>query len=146
MIYVTGLLVGILAWIRKKDRAVFCLVFLYAFSIFVFNTDNPDFTNYQNQYYGATGGYSEPIFTALVFLFRSIGFNFWVFRGFVAFAGLALISRTICKYSPYPNLSLFLFLLYPFVIDVVQIRFFLAYSIIVYSIKYIINYQESRKL
>ena len=85
MIYVIGLLVGILAFIRKKDKKVFFLVLLYAFSIFAFNTDNPDLVNYQNQYLGLFVVSTEPIYMGLGLFCRRIGFNFWIFSSTVFF-------------------------------------------------------------
>ena len=146
MIYVIGAIIGLLASFYKKEKSVFALILLYAFTIYSFNSSNPDLVNYQNQYIGNFFGFNEPVYIGLVYLSQTLGLNFWVFRAAIAAIGLCLIGKTIYDYSPYPNINMFLFVLYPLIIDVVQIRFFLAYSIIVYSIRFILNYRDKRKI
>ena len=139
MSYLIGGILGIAAVIKKNNKLLFALLFAYAFIVFAFNVSNPDLLNYSMNY---TGKYRilEPIYNALVVLFNNAGVSFWVFRGFIAFIGLVLVSDIIIRYSPYPNLVFFLYLLYPFVIDIVQFRSFISLAIMIFSVRFIIDY------
>ena len=99
MIYFVGASIGLLAYFFKKDKYVFALIATYAFTLFAFNTSNPDLVNYENQYIGKFFGFTEPVYIGLGYLFQSLGLNFWVFRGAIAVIGLILIGKTIYDYS-----------------------------------------------
>lgn len=144
MSYVLGGALGVLSFSRKNGKLIFVLVISYALIIFIFNKDNPDLFAYQEHFAGRLNDFSEPIYISGGMLFDALGLNFWIYRAFLAVLGVYLISGTIKKFSPYPAFNLFLYILYPFIIDVVQIRFFTGYAFVIYSIKYIIYYRNTK--
>ena len=146
MVYVVWSLLGFLSFIKKNNKFVTFLVALFILCIFCFNTDNPDLENYIAAYYRGYGVLmSEPLFNKLI-AFSKDYISFEWFRFFVVLVGLALMIDTIYKYSPYPTFVLFLYTIYPMTIDVVQFRFFIGYSIALFAVRYLIDYQNNKKL
>lgn len=146
MSYLIWGLLGILAFIKKNNKFVSFLNVLFIFCVFCFNTANPDLDNYMTQYYGLARYYTEPVFVSLEVFFRDMGLNYEIFRCFVVVVSLFLIVSTIYRYSPYPTLVLFLFTIYPMTMDVVQLRFFAGYSFVLFAIRFIVDYQNKRKI
>ena len=145
MIYLVWVLLGILASIKKNNKFVTLLVALFILCVFCFNTSNIDLNNYIRQYNGSAQYFSEPIFIFLSSIFRNLGFEFEVFRFAIILVCLLLIINTIYRYSPYPTFVLYLYSIYPMTIDVIQIRFFVGYSIVLFACRFLIDYQEGKE-
>lgn len=86
---------------------------------------------------------SEIGFRFLAYLGNVIGLSYQLFRTLVAIIGLLLIQKTILDFTKKYNLVFLLYFIYPFILDVIQIRNFLAASIVVFSLRFIIK--NSRK-
>ncbi len=135
---------GFLSFMKKNSRLIAVFLITWASIVFVFSTKNADLVAYQNNYlYG--GNISEPIFVKLEELFRSFDFSYAFFRGFLCLLGFFLIAKTFFDLSPYPNVCLFLYLLYPFCLDVVQVRSFVSCAIVIFSIRFILDFHKTHK-
>lgn len=144
MSYIFLVFSGFLSFMKKNSKIIAVFLVTWASIVFIFSTNNVDLASYQNHYlYG--GGILEPIYVKLEELFKSFGLNYTVLRGFLCFLGFFLITKTFFDLSPYPNICLFLYLLYPFCLDVVQVRFFVAYAIVTFSIRFILNFHKTHK-
>jgi hypothetical protein len=86
---------------------------------------------------------TEVGFTFFVFLCTKIGLSYKIFRTIIAVIGLLLIQKTVLEYSKKYSFVFILYFIYPFLLDVVQIRNFLAASIVIFSMPYLA--QNSRK-
>ncbi len=130
---------------RKRWSCVaFILLLLFIWIVFAFNSNNPDYRIYNNWYdstrqYGVMNRF-ELGFSYLMFFSVKLGLSYQQFNVFVATVGLFLIGISLYKYCRYPFLTLCLYSLYPFVFDVVQIRNFLAEAIILFAIRYLIEF------
>jgi len=119
---------------------MFYLLFAWMWILFTFNHANADFKMYRSIYYGTLSVSSiESGFYLLCKIFRNLGFTYNMFLGVYSFVGLTLISKTIFKYSNNKSLVLGLYFIFPFVFDVIQIRNFMAFAIVIYSLKYLID-------
>lgn len=123
----------IFSFLKKDSKILFVLMLSWMWLLFTFNYDNADYEMYRNIYEGHYGS-SEILFSYLCRFFYNIGFSFEVFRGIYCFVCLILIGTTINKYSNSKNISLVLYFLFPFILDAVQIRHFMAISIITYAL------------
>ena len=142
MSYILLAFSGILSFMKKNSKLIALFLITWASIIFIFSTKNADLSNYQNHFlYG--GVISEPIYVTLEELFKFLGFNYTVYRGFLCLLGLSLIMKTFFDFSPYPNVCLFLYLLYPFCLDVIQVRSFVADAIVIFSIRFILDFHKT---
>ena len=117
---------------------------VFAVIVFSFATNIADLQSYKNNYmYGGT--ISEPIYVGLVTLFKTLHFDYTVFRTFLCCLGMFFILKSILELSPYPTMVFMMYLIYPFCIDAVQVRSFVASAFVIYAIRYIIFYQTNKK-
>lgn len=130
---------------------------LFVFFILVFGLNNHhlgyseyynmDFFNYFSLYNDNNGSLSqrdyEIGFKFLILICNSCNLSFMQFRILISCLGYLLIFSTIEKYSSYPNLVLLLYMIYPFINDIIQIRNFFAYSIVLFSIRYLIENKKN---
>ncbi len=144
MLYGIWFILGIFSMLKKRSKLATALMLLFLVCVFCLNTGNPDYDHYEMQYNGIRIFGSEPIFAAMNRWFFAAGISYGVFRAVLSLIGLALVACIVLKYSPYPALSLFVYSIYPMTMDVTQLRFFVAYAIVVFGIRFIIHYQLHR--
>lgn len=143
MIYAVSLMaISCLAgFVEKRSRVISVLIVVVMWILMGFNTMNADYTQYQYLYdfkmldaSGVNAGYlvAEELAWA-------IGLDFLQFRMLFAAFGLALIALFVRRYSSCPNVALALYSLLPFMYDVVQFKFFLAASVAIYSLRFLID-------
>lgn len=111
-----------------------------------FNTTNADYANYESMYitigWGTYSGIvSDFGYISLVKLANLVGLNYADFLIFMAVCCVLVLWCGIKQYSQAPNAVLSIFLLYPFLINIIQLRFFLALVIVICLLKYL----EERK-
>ena len=141
MSYVIAGVLEISAWLHKDSRILFCVLFSFLLVMFGLNYANPDYMAYENIYKMSGGGY-EPLFALACTFFSSLHLSFQGMLFCWSAIGLALIASTVLLYSPYPSFVFALYLIYPFCMDIVQIRSFMAGAIIIYSLRFIIRYHK----
>lgn len=66
-----------------------------------------------------------------------IGVSFQNFRLLIGLISFLLLSKFIIRFSANPNITLVLFLIFPFLIENVQIRNFFASTIFLYSLRFL---------
>ena len=145
MSYLLGMSLGILSNIKKHSKVIYALMLIYSFMIFVFVSNIPDLPFYQIHYETGISNFSEPLYVFLATVFKQFGFSYTVFRAFLFTFCMVLLTKTFYDFSPYPNLVFILYLVYPFTIDAVQVRSFVATSIMVFSVRFIISFKKDRK-
>jgi hypothetical protein len=67
----------------------------------------------------------------------NLNLSYEYFRFIIGAISLFFVAKTITKYSANINITLILFIIFPFIIDNVQIRNFFATSIFLYSIRFL---------
>ena len=144
MTYFISTFLGVSSFVKKKSNVLMLLMLVYAFIMFTFTTENPDYSLYYHQYYWG-GVFTEPVYVETATMFKSFGFEYQALRIFFVTIGLLLVSKTIYDYSPYPATIMFFYIFYPMPVDVVQIRTFLSNAIMIFCIRFIINYNKTGK-
>ncbi len=146
MIYVLWFLLGILAYFNKNSKFVTLLITLFILVVFSFSDSIPDLQAYQELYDYGIPHVKEPLYVYLNVLFKDIGISFYLFRFVIVFFALSLIISTIYRYSPYPTFVLYLYTIYPMSIDVVQIRSFIAYAIVFFAFRFLVDFHKEKKV
>lgn len=132
------------SFVKKRSKVLYAFLLVYAIIIFCYNTNNPDLFNYTYHYaYGGRG--MEPIYTLLEGIFGMLGADYIVLRITLCIFGMILLTKSFWDFSPYPNILFSLYLFYPFPLEVVQVRTFVANALIVYSLRFIIFYLKDKK-
>jgi hypothetical protein len=120
------------------------LIFLLGGSLY-----NSDRLAYEQYYYSLKNGTSflkfEIGFELLCRIALFFGFSFQTLLFIIAIAGMVLIGVTIKKFTPNITVVLVLYLIYPFILETVQIRNFIAASIIIFAFQYIVSYEKNFK-
>lgn len=131
----------VLGLLKRRSRIVSVLIVLAMWVLMGLNTMNADYIQYQYLYdykmadaSGINAGYLAAEQIAWFF-----GLDFLQFRMLFAAVGLILIALFIRRYSESPNAVLSLYVLLPFMYDVVQFKFFLAASVAIFSMRFLID-------
>ncbi len=139
---------------NREVRLLSIFFLLFLIMIFCGNNENPDYVGYKFKYdsiknHNATDFvFSNPYigFNMLQFICHAIGLNYQAFLFIVALLGYALIINTLHYFHANMSYVLLLYLFYPFFYDVIQIKNFLAMSIVIYSIRYLLDTKKSATL
>lgn len=97
------------------------------------------YVNYNNNlisYFYTTSTFG---FFFLVFLANKIGLTYQLFRTLIGIFALLIIQKTALEYTKKYSLVFLLYFIYPFMLNVIQIRNFLAASIIIYSLQFLVQ-------
>ncbi|KON82895.1 hypothetical protein AF331_18785 [Rossellomorea marisflavi] len=122
---------------------IFVFIFVFMWILFGWNTGNADYNNYNYIYnfIDASGDYPavEVGFKWIVKICILLGLNYNGFLITYSFIGLMLITSTAKKFTNNTTLVLVLYFVYPFLLDVVQIRNFLSMALMVFATRYLIQ-------
>jgi hypothetical protein len=122
--------------LKKNKNSIFLfLLIIFLVTIMGGNSNNPDYDNYEIYYYNYGNVFAPDIgFRFVNIFFRTLGFSYNLYRLMVSILGFYFIYLAARKYAYNSFLVFILFAIYPFLLDVVQIRNFLMYSIVAYAI------------
>lgn len=152
MFFLISIIIGIFSFIEfhlsKKLKVRVCLLLIvgiFFFILFGYNSYSPDLENYKTHYDNFDQEYIklrvEPAILMLMNVSQYYGFSFQGYQIIFAFLTLSIFIYSIFKYSPLPIFVLFNFYFIPFFPDITQIRFFLGFSIFLYSLSF---YQKNK--
>lgn len=118
------------------------LLVSYCFILMAFNTFNADFINYNAMYVAMgegtyTGKIREVGYAFFVVVANELGWSYQEFLIFFAGICSLLLLKIVLDYCEYPNPVLSMTLVYPLLINIIQLRFFLAFLIVLYSIRFL---------
>jgi hypothetical protein len=103
------------------------------------NTQNPDICAYQFNYENNRTDSFEIGYLLLVKLFKIFGFEYNTFRIILSAIGILLIDQTVNKLLKNKSPFYLLYFIYPFFMDVVQVKNFLAMALFIFSVPYLIS-------
>lgn len=128
MTYIVSLLILISSFIKRNNKYIFGILVVFMFVMFGWSNNTADWTIYLNRYYyyNILTENVEPIFYMIMKFFNSIKFDFRQFLISISFIIMMLYSYTINKKSKAKNFVLALYFIFPFIIEVSQIRFAMA--------------------
>ena len=143
----------IFTFIKTCGKRVALLLLLFMWLLYWSNTLNPDYYNYLRMYNSIQAG--APIFNELrsEFGYRILmkiatyfNFSFTVFLAVLTACSYLLIHSTVKKYCKNYNYVYSLYFIFPFFLDVVQIRNFVAMSIFIFAVRYLLKNSFKSKL
>ncbi len=147
MLYIISIFFISIGLVKKDSKLIFSLLLLIIIILFAGNTHNPDFYNYLENYNQKKAvifnNQFEFGFQQLNRLCYTLGLSYNQFLLLVTIIGYSLINSTISLFTKNKLYVYTLYFVYPFLFDVVQIRNFLAMSVIIYGSRYIITYQKN---
>lgn len=130
-------------YFSKKYLFRILLVFITGFLFFIlmgFNSYSPDLEMYRLHYENIDQEYIklsvEPVIFYLMTASKNIELSFEAYLLFFSFLVFLLFVYSIFKYSPLPVFVFLNFFFIPFFPDITQIRFFLGFSVFLFSIQF----------
>ena len=138
----------IYALLHKKSKLLALLIFIIMFLLMGLNHGNADYLMYNSLFlkYGKALTYSntELIFQYLCKLFYSLGKGYNYFLFIYSFIGMTFMYLSVRKTAKYPVLVALLYFCFSFFLDAVQIRHFMASSLICYGLTFLLK--DDRKM
>jgi hypothetical protein len=102
------------------------------------NTVNLDLAAYKNAY-NLTPLNRDFGYALVSMIFKFLGFNYEIFRLTWSVIGLVLINLTVKKLLTSSNKFYLVYFIFPFFVDVIQVRNFLAMAIMIFAIPYLLS-------
>lgn len=122
------------------------LIIVFLIVIMAGNTNNPDTQIYLN-IYKSTEFFSKDFgFGYLILLFNKMNLSFYALRFVISAIGIILIDFTLKKLKADKRIFYILYVLYPFFFDLVQMRNFLAMSIVFFAFYILTNSNKYNRL
>jgi len=150
-----ALMSNLLSVLAKRHCRLFSVLLIALLWLLVWGaTDNADYRNYKMKYEMISeSGYvnefhvfSEFGFAFLMKIASLMSLNYSGFLFVVSFVALLLIDSTVVRYCKNTNYVYLLYFVFPFFLNAVQIRNFLAMSLLVFSIRYIVDDYKLKKI
>lgn len=146
-IYIICSLLFLLSIIKKDSKVLFYTTFFLLWVLMAFNYNNADYNMYKNLYhlYGNSSELfsSEILFQILCKIGNYFDISYRVFIAIYSIIPVTLMAIAFRKLTKNSNLVVGLYMLFPFLLDAVQIRHFMAISIILFGIQFLIT--ENKK-
>jgi len=136
MSYVVSSILIFFSLIKKKSALLSLLLFIALWILFGFNTGNADYYAYELQFNGTIKP-PDIGFEFLLVFFNLIGFTYQQFLITISLICYVIIFTSIKKYTENLSYVMALYFIYPFIFDVVQIRSFIALTILLYGLQYL---------
>ena len=130
----------------KDKMRLFGLTSVLFLSVLCYGVDDPDLQNYKRAYDSIAAGndYTDlgVIWLGLCKFFASCGFDYYMYKSVIVLVSGFFILQLINHYVKNPKYASFVwvcYLIFPAVMDLVQLRFFLASSIAIWSTQFLID-------
>lgn len=136
---------------RNLGSIALFILFLWSWTIFGFNTYNPDYKGYEVGYYSGFSGTANSTyignsveigFKLLCSVFNVLGVPYQFFLEIISFICLGIIVKCMKDYTLSPGLAYVAYLLYPFWMNVIQIRNFIVGVILMFAIRYLMSFDK----
>ncbi|PJK16919.1 hypothetical protein CQS04_07130 [Chryseomicrobium excrementi] len=138
------LLLIITTFLKGKSRTLSVAMLSYMWILLWGNIENPDLENYQflYEYVGLNGIGFQTSQIGLIFIIKIalyFGLSYTQFLALFSSIALFLIYITVEKHSKKPQIVYVLYFIYPFLLDLIQIKHFLAMSLVIFSINFLLK-------
>lgn len=122
----------VLGFTIRRSKGLTFLIFLFAWVLIGWNYDNSDYAVYQNFYIHNSDfiGLMEPGYLLLCNLFDSLGFDYASFRIIISGLIICIYLYITLKYACYNCCVAACYLAFLLILDVTQIRNFIAFSFV----------------
>lgn len=134
---------------KKQNKFILFTLILLAWIIFWGSYINPDYDVYLS-IYNSNGEYTtnslEYGFILLIKIFNLLGFNYEMFLMTVSIVAFCLIHTTVKRFVVNYHYVYAFYFVFPFFMDVVQIRNFLMMAIFIYATKFLVEDKKIKYL
>ena len=120
-------------------QLLYTLIFTLTWLFISFSSGNADYDSYKLAY-DSLSEYSDIGYSILVSIFHYLGIKYQIFLSFFSLVALSLLSSTIKKFTDKPIWVFALYIIFPFFFDIVQIRNFMALSIMIFALRYLVEF------
>ena len=132
------------AFHKTHSVLIFRLTFIFVWILYFGNTLNPDLLNYE-VIYNSSSVTPDVGFRFIVQLSKYFGLDFKAFVFVISLICLLLIFYSIGKFTKNKNFVMALYMIYPFVFDIIQLRNFIAMAIVIFSIQFLLKRDMKNK-
>jgi len=136
--------------IKKSSKIVSALLLILMWVLYGWNTGNADYMSYNiGYYYNAVSNINwskEVGFQLLCKLFYKFGLQYNQFLVIISIIGLVLITSTVRRYTKNVAFILAIYFIFPFMLDVVQVKNFMAMAIVVFALRFLIEKKKWGKV
>lgn len=141
MAILLSVLLLLLGFIKPKSKKISYLIVLLMWILYGFNTYNVDFNIYNNifNYTKAGHTYMQFGYSYLNEIAHYLDWSFIFFKVVITLLAFVLLYKSILVYTSNIAFVLALYMIFPFLLDVVQLKTFLSMTIVIYSLRYLIN-------
>lgn len=123
---------------KIKRRTLYYYTLLFFIMLWsIFFSDHLDYPTYKLVYENPQNNSWEIGYKFFNLLFFNAGFSFFVFRALCMFTGLTIISHILQKKSKMPIFVLSLLCIYPLLIYNIQLRSFIAMSMVFFGTQFL---------
>lgn len=131
----------------RKSKLCFWSLLLYMWLLFGWSYGNADWNIYTNRYnnFEELSSRTEVLFTALVRGGHFLGMEYRGFLILISGVCLLLLAKTMFDLSSEPGLVLSLYAIFCFPMDITQVRFFIAFSVVCFGFRYLFKYKETKQ-
>lgn len=133
-------------FMKKKSKLVSFLMIAFLCVMMGANTQNPDIYAYQLNYEKTNLDSLEYGYWFFKQIFIFLGLDYKWFRIITSAIGILLINNTVKKVIKNESAFYLMYFIYPFLLDVVQVRNFLAMAILIFSTPYLVNDDKGNSL
>lgn len=149
MTIILSLLFILLAIYKKDSKIISVILLLILIIMFGWSSQMADTSIYIDrlEHYNNKSNmtYNEPLFTLIMKFFNNLGFSFESFKIFISIFCLLTMYIIIRKSISNINYVLLLYFIFPFCMDVVQIRYTMAITFIYIGIFFLLNETKKTK-
>lgn len=138
----------IATFLKKKSKLITWLIFLFMWIMGAFCVGIADEPIYMSRYNnpGLWLSVTEYGFQIIISFCHALGLNYTGFRGVVIGIEIILVGITVLRYAKYPNIVLLFFIICPFPLNVAQLRSSLATSVMIFSLRFLIDENERKTM
>lgn len=131
----------------RKSKLCFLSLLLYMWLLFGWSYGNADWNIYTNRYnnFEELSSRTEWLFTTLVRGGHFLGMEYRGFLIVISGVCLLLLAKTMIDLSSEPGLILSLYAIFCFPMDITQVRFFIAFSVVCFGFRYLFKYKEKKE-
>ena len=141
-IYILTILLCIYNYQNKNFFWIMVFI-LWLISGFCYENADTEIYSYRYYQFEHVSSLSEVGFTYLMKLFNNMNVSFNVFLKIIYAFIFCVVAWFINKNSRYPNIAIALYAIFPFCIDVVQLRSTLAFSFVLIGIDSLLNEEDN---
>ena len=127
------------ALLRKHSKLLLSLMIVLIWVLMGANTQNPDIYAYQLSYSNSNLVSLEIGYRGLEKIASFLSMDYLTFRMIISALGILLIHQTVKRLTNNRTAFYLLYFIYPFLLDVVQTRNFLAMSIFIFAVPYLLS-------